>query len=206
MAGLLNDARHSYFGAFCDLVVSRDNDFIRKSTFLYDLFDIAVPIIHLKDFEAHLTELEKQEQKTIIDLIRETSREDLTTRLMNVDEAEGEKAHFFRLTQYYFSYINMLVFVTSDLGSYFQFTKAPNGGSPYVLTKEIQQLTNRLVKELGADTNGQTNFNHTEIINGKWSGRIWAFNNNILSLNFNNAIYLTLYPEAYIHATRAANS
>jgi hypothetical protein len=185
------------------LVVSRDDDFIRKTKFLYELFDIEVPVIHLQDFEAYLTSLEKQDQKTIIDLFEETGAQDLMTRFMKIDEAEGEKAHFFRLSQPYFSYINMLAYVTSDLGSYFHFTKAPKGGSPYVLTKEIQHLTNRLVKELGPDTNGHTKFDHTEIIDGKWDGRTWSFNDTIVFLNYNNGnIYISLYPETYVLAVR----
>lgn len=47
---ILNDGIHSYYGAYCDCVISADSGFLKKTRVLYKLFGIETKVMHIDDF------------------------------------------------------------------------------------------------------------------------------------------------------------
>ncbi len=50
---VLNDGFHSYYGAFCDYIVSDDNGFLKKTKALYKLLNIETKVFHIDEFINH---------------------------------------------------------------------------------------------------------------------------------------------------------
>lgn len=51
MLNLANDGRHAFFGGYCNMVVSKDVDFINKANFLYGAYGIHPYIIPFEEFK-----------------------------------------------------------------------------------------------------------------------------------------------------------
>jgi hypothetical protein len=67
-----------------------------------------------------------------------------------------------------------------------------------VFVMEIEYLTNKIVEELGCDLNGKELFCKDEIIKNEWIGRNWRCGDSIIQLNFNDSIFLMIFPISYL--------
>ena len=52
---VINDGLHSYYGAFCDYVVSDDQGLLKKTRALYRLLKIDTKVIHIEEFIGHFS-------------------------------------------------------------------------------------------------------------------------------------------------------
>lgn len=198
MMNLVNDARHAFFGASCDLVVSSDADFIRKTKFLYKACEIGTMVIDISELETIIKGLTKQATLTFSDLLKEVGADDLPDRILRTEIDGDTEVAYFMLRRTYFTYFDMLATVETPNGSYFYFTKVPNNYSSGTMVKEIEQVTNRLSVELGKDIHERLTFLTDEINDGKWCGRCWALGEAIIELNYSEKLNLAVYPMAYL--------
>lgn len=65
MMNMINDGRHAFFGGFCDIVVSKDNDFLEKTKFLYDIHNIETMVLNMEEYKL-LLENNKKERSLMV--------------------------------------------------------------------------------------------------------------------------------------------
>ena len=92
MMSLLNDGRHAYLGKFCDTIISNDADFINKTRFMYDLEENGTIIVHLKDFQPMLSDIEHELASKRGELLTELSSDKSSYTVLSVKEVNGIKA------------------------------------------------------------------------------------------------------------------
>jgi hypothetical protein len=171
LTNMINDGRHCYFGAFCDIVVSSDEDFVRKASFLYDVFDIKVSVFLLKDF-VHLLKNPalKSSLNSCLEVIRELDFEDMP----KTTNDEGD--YFVKvLNQKHYGFFNRLVFAPRENLNNFYFFRESENWSTGTMMKEVEYITNSLVGELGSDSENKGHFDSAEFKMDAWSGRTWQF-------------------------------
>lgn len=199
MMNLINDGRHAFFAAHCDIVVSSDNDFINKTRFMYLFCEIDTYVVHIDEFADVIASLNRLAELGFVDLLKEVNGDDLKNRVVRIEENEAYRVIYFALKKIYFSYFNLFLQVNNRNGRYSFFTKESDKYLFGTLTKEIEYVTNRLVSELGKDLNGYELFNTKEINEGDWVGRIWNLGETLVELNYVDKIQLVLYPIEYIN-------
>lgn len=186
---LMNDSRHAYFGAGCDIVVSKDIDFIEKTKFIYDIFDINTLVLSFEDF------------KSIPNLNDGNNFNELINEITNISEylynnnlnGEDNKVLSIALSKIYIGYFNMLYRVEHENKWSFIITKKVDEYKNKSLIKEIELITNILINNLGEDINNKAFFSRNEIINECWNGRTWYLGQMGIYLNFRNIIELIFY-------------
>ncbi|HMM04262.1 hypothetical protein [Dysgonomonas sp.] len=186
---LMNDSRHAYFGAGCDIVVSKDIDFIEKTKFIYDVFDIHTLILSYEEF------------KNISYLNDGNNFNEFISEIVNISNyldnnkfnTNDNKALSIMLSKIYLGYFNILYRVKHDNNCSFIITKKVDEYKNKSLIKEIELITNKLVDSLGEDINNKVYFSRDEIIDGVWNGRTWNFKQIGIYLNFRNIIELIFY-------------
>ena len=195
LPNMINDGRHAFFGSYCDIVVSLDKDFVNKTKFIYDLFDIKTNVLNLEEYQNWLEFSPQQIALTFLDLIKECNLDfSNMTELLRENQDEKHMV-LYKLDQTYFSYFDVIGLVFSEKPQYYFFTKDFNNQSSGTFIKEIKYVTNRLINELGCDINGNGEYKEGEIIDGIWQGRVWLFENVQINLNIKNKIYLCIYPD-----------
>lgn len=185
---LMNDGRHAYFGMGCDVVVSKDIDFISKTKFLYNLFDINTSVLSFDEFKNSSFLYEKNNFDGLINEVVNISN------YLNTNQSifENDNVLSVALTKLYIGYFNLL-YIVHDIGQYcFIITKKVDEYKNKSLIKEINLVTNKLIDILGKDINGLGYFDRSEIIEGKWSGRTWYFDKKTMYLNYKNIIELSI--------------
>ncbi|MEO6838606.1 MAG: hypothetical protein ABI185_09455 [Ginsengibacter sp.] len=192
MMNLINDARHSFFGGFCDILVSKDEDFLKKTKFLYNAYDLNTLVLSVPEFHEYLTKFPKDES-SILELVKEIQE----TNSKNPErEWEEDGGHFClkTLNRTFYNYFDAVTFVFENDTSFYYFSKYSNSFSTGVLTKQIEYVTNKLAAELGDDIYKRNMFDSNEIVDGKWYGRNWFIGEALVALNFTNGLFLRFYP------------
>lgn len=169
MMNMINDGKHAYFGTLCDIVVSSDEDFVQKTQFLYDLFDIGTLVLSTNNFVGHLkNRVLKNSFKDCLEAIRHTD----FTKAARADNEEGE--YFIsELSSKYYGYFNRLIFAPRERVDNFYFLQQSDNWSAGTLVKEIEYVSNRLAQELGPDCDNREIFDPQEIKSKEWCGRTW---------------------------------
>jgi len=192
MMNLINDGRHSFFGGFCDILVSKDEDFLNKTKFLYNAYDLNTLVLNITEFNAYLKKFPTDES-SILELIKEV-RETNSKKAETEWEENGTHFYLKLLDKTFYKYFNAVTFVfENDIESYY-FSRYSNSFSTGVLTKQINYVASRLIDELGEDIYKKHTFTPTEIVDGEWCGRNWVIGETIVSLNYSNGMYLRFYP------------
>jgi hypothetical protein len=192
MMNMINDARHAFFGGFCDVVVSKDEDFINKTKFMYNLHEIQTQVYNMSEFYEFIEIHNKRNDKYFIDLIKELGNEKTLSNVIYEIKEDNQSAICRKLNCTYWGYFNMLinhsngnVYFTKDITNFMQGT----------LIKEIGFCVNQLFKELGKDIHlrGQWESNEFELEQEKeWCGRTWVINNIVVDLKFSDKLYIIL--------------
>lgn len=188
---MLNDGHHSYYGAYCDILVSDDIQLREKSKILYKLFGLETKVLTVEEFiaEAFWVDLEIESSEVIfwrkIRSVINTSlnkKVDFTipTRQIVSDIAK----------QNYLSYFNSLS-VLSENGNYCIFLthSVRNYSSPLFSYKIVKEVVNKSVHLFGIDNNGDGLFNYEkeveEINKEQWCGREWKRDRSFINLEIN---------------------
>jgi hypothetical protein len=192
LPNMIDDGRHSFFGSFCDIVVSMDSDFINKTKFIYDVFDYKISVFNIDEFRQWL-ELSKQQYISGFKGLLAEFNKDFTTIPEFHREVRDEKLFvLYKLSQTHLSYFNLIGLVFSDKFEYYFFSKEDINQSTGTLIKEIQYVTDVLINDLGNDIYGNGVYVKDEFIEGNWSGRVWLFDNIQINLSFQQKLFLTI--------------
>ena len=187
MMNMLNDSKHAFFGGFCDIVVSKDDDFINKTKFMYNLHEIDTQVFNLTEFADFL--YNRVPNKSFQDLITELKQENI---IYEINENE-QHAICQRLSDTYYGYFNALI---NHSNGNIYFTKENNLLGTGTLVKEILYCVNQLIKEFGVDcySKGKWITNELEKDSEKeWQGRTWLIGNSIVvDLKFTDRLYIIL--------------
>ncbi|MFZ4401555.1 MAG: hypothetical protein ACOYO1_16095 [Bacteroidales bacterium] len=193
MINMINDGRHAFFGGFCDIVVSKDEDFINKAKFMYNLHEIQVQVYNISEFSEFVETQNKRDNKHFIDLIEDLDNEKNLSNVMYEIEEDNQFATYRKLNCTYWGYFNVLI--NHSNGNVY-FTKDTTNFMKGTLIKEIEFCVNQLFQELGKDIRlrGQWETNELKKDQEKeWHGRTWIINNNIVvDLKFSDKLYIIL--------------
>lgn len=197
MMNMINDGRHAFFGGFCDIVVSKDKDFIEKTKFMYEIHEIQTEVLSLEEFSA------------VLEISRLECKLGLTEMLADVSEVDENKiiennngVLSIKLNKTYFSYFNVVNYISTDSGNYNYYTRYFQNMSTGTLKNEFEFIVTKLIEIFGPDAYGNSSFDMKEIEGENWKGRVWQINDTIIELNFKGKLYLAFFPIDYLKSTK----
>jgi hypothetical protein len=171
MMNMINDGKHAFFGGFCDIVVSKDDDFINKAKFMYDLHELDTQILNMTEFADFLNNWVYG--RRFSDLVTEIAREETNKNTLYDISENKQRAVYRRLSDTYYGYFNTII---NHSNGYIYFTKQNNLFGDGMLVKEIAFCINQLYDEFGLDYNSRGEWIDGEMIKGseeEWYGRVW---------------------------------
>ncbi|WP_143014148.1 hypothetical protein [Mucilaginibacter pineti] len=192
MMNLANDGRHAFFGGYCDIVVSKDEDFRNKAKFMYEACGIHPWVIGPDEFRDWITAGPPNDD-TLGELYQLIGK---VGELECIDEHETDDTRYttFALPRLFYDYFGLLTFGENE-GKYFFYLTAEklrfNRGT---WTPQISVPVGLLLKELGMDLQGKGEFQRSEVTASGWPGRAWLYGNSIVELICEQDLYLKFNP------------
>lgn len=177
---LLNDGFHSYYGAYCDCVVSDDSGFLKKTKVLYKLLGIESKVYNIEEFiSAFDVQIEKKE-KDFIDFYKNLNSSIENGIVLNTKKHENED---FSVTikplDDFFSYFNRIYIIIENGKNFTSIFRDYNNYSNFTFYREYEFVVNRIFNLLGKDANGKGLYDfvieNQLIKENKWDGRYWDF-------------------------------
>jgi hypothetical protein len=189
MLNLANDGRHAFFGGYCDIIVSKDGDFLNKARFIYNAIGIYPCLMSAIDFYQWLEAGPRKDDnmKSLMDEVHNIAK------LECIDQRETETTKYtsYTLGKIYFEYFNVLT-VGEEAGKYFFYFSAEKlRFSKGALVLEIKLLLNLLLADLGPDLQNKGRFFEAEMSEAGWPGRAWLYGDFIAELLLNDGLHLT---------------
>lgn len=201
MMGMINDSEHSFFGTACDYIVSKDEDFLNKTRFMYPLYEAETKIIHISELSNVLDKLALEVRFTLADLVKNIALLNEAKQPDHTEKTEAGDISCIALKSSYFAYFDIVCSTRNSDGIYYEFSKKTTQFSEGTLVKQVEYVTNRLIEELGEDHYGKGKFDIVEITGEKaWDGRTWLDNHFLIQLSLNSKIGLNIYPKDYLTA------
>jgi hypothetical protein len=188
---VINDSYHSYYGAFCDYVVSEDDGFLKKTRALYRLLDIQTKVFQIDDFIKYFGLLSKSIETTqndFFDLLVNDLRNGI---VINSKPSIRFNRHTTTIKPYhqYLGFFNRMDTMKEDNKDYVYLYRSTKNYSYFNFYREYEGLINKAVKLFGHDFefNGEYKWpnENIEINNRTWKGRKWEFSNLTLLLDIN---------------------
>jgi hypothetical protein len=192
MTNMINDGRHAFFGGFCDIVVSKDEDFINKTKFMYDILELQTRVYSITEFANFIENQNDPTQSNFMHLVGVLSNEDTMSNVTSKTEEEKQNVIYTQLNNVYLGYFDTLIIHPNGNVYFTQETKNLMAGS---LIKEIQFCVNQLFSELGTDIYSRESWIENELKKGEekqWHGRTWIVNNLVIELKFWDKLYIIL--------------
>jgi hypothetical protein len=198
MMNLINDARHSFFGTVCDVIVSKDIDFLDKTRFMYQVEGISTGILNFSELEAFLDEQERLSSLSIAALFKEVSEPLDEHRIIDTVEEESEKRIYVELQNSYYSYFNLMLMISDQHGNYWSICRKLINYNNVPFKLQIRHIVSRLLSELGNDLHNKGEFTFAEQLDNQTEIRCWAIENIVISLILDEILYLNIYPLEYL--------
>lgn len=189
LMNLINDARHAFFGCYADIVVSSDEDFLKKTSFVYEAMGIWPMLLDLSEFKNWI-EREKYKDDNIPDLVNMLPSLS-SDAIFDQQESNGMDYTSYWLPHYYLNYFNMATIGIDSEEVFFYFSNRHSRFSNGILTQEIERLTKLLTRDLGEDLQKKGSFTDEEKSTGEWKGRAWQYGDTIVELIINTGLQLT---------------
>lgn len=192
---VINDGFHSYYGAFCDYVVSNDEGFLKKSKALYKLLNIQTQVLHIDEFAQSINLLRRNEQIDSQTFFR------LLTNDLKSGLVLGSKPSFrydrvkttIKPYNNYLGYFNILDLIKENNQDYLLLSRHTQNYSCFYFYREIEGVVNKAIKLFGTDFNFKGIYNwvteNEEINKGDWTGRYWKFGSFDLILEINKGTH-----------------
>lgn len=188
---VMNDGYHSYYGAFCDYVVSDDQGFLKKTKVMYRLLDIKTEVMHIDDFIPFFSLLSKQKE-TSPNIFFDLLINDLKNGIV-INSKQSIK--FYRHTttikphHKYLGYFNLIDSMQEDNQDYIYLYRKTKNYSYFNFYREYEGIINKAINLFGVDYNNKSKFDWDteiqEIKDGKWKGRFWDFGNLTVLIEIN---------------------
>lgn len=179
---MLNDALHSYYGAYCDIVVSDDEGFLKKTKALYKLLDIDTQILSINDFIKMFSFSIDNAEKSLNTFASLLTNDLKNGLIINTKKSVrfNRNTNTIKPNHNYLGFFNRIDNSIEDGIRYLYFYKELRNYSNFTFFREFESIINNAVKLFGNDSKMRGNFDWDketkEISNRKWEGRYWKFN------------------------------
>ncbi|HBU79262.1 MAG TPA: hypothetical protein DEF18_14275 [Muricauda sp.] len=188
---MLNDGIHSYYGAYCDCVVSDDNGFLKKTRALYKLLGIDTKVLHADDFIQSfdfIVQKEEKDQNSFSELLVNDLKNGLIVDSYKSIDINRE-TNTIKPVHNYLGFFNRIDNIVEDGKSYLYFYRKTNNYSNFTFIREYELVVNNAVEIFGADKYFKEKFEWEKekdlIQSNKWNGRIWDFETFTLKIETN---------------------
>lgn len=187
---ITNDGIHSYYGAFCDIVVSEDQGFLKKTKALYNLLGIQSKIYHINDFIENFPTIileRKNNFPTFIDnLISDLKQRKIIEKKSRINDVNKLQI---KPENIYLSYFNT---IEIDENNDLTMLRETRNYSDFNFFREYQGITNNAITVFGLDSDSKGEFlwdiETLEIKNKTWLGRFWDFPQSQIELKINDEL------------------
>ena len=188
---IFNDGMHSYYGAFCDYVISHDEDFIKKTKALYKLLDLKTVVISLEEFMQSIDIIANIEEKDLTTFIQVLETDISKGMVMGSRPSIRYNRHTTTIKPFhlYLGYFNKIEQISEPDFNYIVFTNQRHNYSNFVFYKEFEAVVNKAVNIFGSDLNFREKFDYEkekkDIHDNTWQGRHWRLGNIDVALEIN---------------------
>jgi hypothetical protein len=188
---VMNDGYHSYYGAFCDYVVSEDQGFLKKTKAMYKLLNIKTEVFHINDFINYFRLLSnglESTQSKFFELLINDLKNGI---VINSKPSLRYNRYTTTIRPYhrYLGYFNTIESIREDNQDYIFLYRSTYNYSYFTFYREYEGVINKAIKLFGADYNFKGNYDwpkeNTEINEGRWNGRYWEFDNLTVLIEIN---------------------
>lgn len=198
MMNLINDAKHSFFGTVCDVIVSKDVDFIEKTRFMYNAQGFEIKVLPYSELESFLDEHARCSNLTVEDLISEITEPFNEDQVFYGDDEDGVKRMFIELKNTYYSYFNVKGIVFDEYGNYWAIHRKLIDYNNRPLKLQLQYVVSKLLFDLGEDVAQKGEYNFSEQLEDQSVVRTWIIDSIIISLILDGQLYLKVYDFEYL--------
>lgn len=202
MMNLINDAKHSFFGTVCDVVVSKDVDFLDKTRFMYAMQGLEVKLLPYSELEAFLDEQASWSTLNLEDLSCELDEPFNDDQIFFADDDGKIKRFFVELKHFYYSYFNIKGIVFDEFGNYWTIHRKLVSYFKMPLKVQLKYIVSRLNSELGDDVDQKGEYVYSEKVEDKSIARTWALEDAVISLILDGELYLNIYHIDYLKRRR----
>lgn len=191
---VMNDAYHSYYGAFCDYIISDDQGFLKKTKALYKLLGIKSNVYHIEEFISDFALLKNSLEKdsdTFFKLLVNDIKNGLILENKNSLKYNRQTTTI-KPFHTYLGYFNRIESINEDNQSFILLRRKTKNYSYFIFYREYEGIINNAFKLFGYDKNFKGEFNWKteirEINNGIWEGRFWDFGSLTILIEINKGI------------------
>lgn len=139
------DACHSFFGSYCDCVVSNDEGLVRKSKILYKLFNIGAKVYSIDEFIDKFDEAISNNKKSVCDSFDEIINDYAIRQVIRTATMPEHTLTYLNASNKYFGYFSGMIEIRSKNEADIILYKGNDLNQP-LLAKEIEIIVNRLVR------------------------------------------------------------
>ncbi|MCD0489960.1 hypothetical protein LPB86_17085 [Pedobacter sp. MC2016-14] len=185
---LLNDALHSYYARYCDVLVTNDKGLRNKSAILYNMYEVATKILTVDEFNELIQDIgmdtdishEYFFKKNIHDLQHAERKS-----LLKLDTGE----EVFRLNDIsmYFNFFDVFLIEVGKESNRYILCKTDISYQSEPNYRETGKIISRLFKLFGTDSDGQNDFDfESETKSQVPIYRYWQFEHISIRLGYEN--------------------
>ncbi|AXT20773.1 hypothetical protein D7030_11615 [Flavobacteriaceae bacterium AU392] len=188
---MLNDGIHSYYGAYCDCVVSDDQGFLKKTRALYKLLGIDTKVMHVDDFIKSFDFIVEKEEKDQIAfsklLINDLKNGLVIDSYKSLDR--NRETETIKPVHHYLGFFNRIDKIHEDGRNYLYFYRITKNYSKFTFIREYELVVNNAIEIFGTDMYFKEKFEWEKekdlIQSGNWQGRTWEFDSYTLKIECN---------------------
>jgi hypothetical protein len=178
---VMNDGYHSYYGAFCDYVVSDDNGFLKKTKVLYKLLGIETKVYHIEEFipffNLQVNSFET-DTNTFWQLLINDLRNGLVLDHFNSIKSD-RKTTVIKPHHQYLGHFNRIESIKENGKDYILLRRKTKNYSYFSFYRGYEGIINNAITLFGIDSDFRGKFDWEkdikEINDREWSGRFWNF-------------------------------
>lgn len=193
---LIQDAFHAYYGAHCDFFVTDDNNTYHKAKAIYTFFNIETIVCKSSAFNSDFygkVLLKKEFETSLLKSISKIIKSSFV--ISNQHDDKFNPADIYKMDHYVLNHFNRVQITHNINGRQILYIyKNSKNLSDFLFFKEIESVTNSLVKEFGHDINFHVEYNpvieNKEVADGSWKGRAWKAENALIELQIKEFPFL----------------
>ena len=139
------DCCHSFFGSYCDCIVSDDEGMRLKSKTLYKLFNFGTEVYSIDEFIEKFDEAINNNKKSAHDYFDEILCDYTKRQVIRVETKPGQSLTFLNTSNKYFGYFNCMIERKSKDETVIILHKNNDLKQP-ILMREVEIIVNRIVR------------------------------------------------------------
>lgn len=186
------DGQHSFYGGFCDYLVSNEKKLVKKSNVLYQRYGLHSKALSPSEFIETFGGFNKEIENLadFYKVLKSTIQDNLVEEITKFNETQNERVFLYKPKNKIFSYFNYIQGVShSDNRTSFHLINVRKTFSKFEFYTEIDFLINKCIDVFGGDQSNQgvlSDKDKKEISEGNWEGRFWLVSGFAILLNCDN--------------------